>query len=316
MPKVAREAKRRPSRSSATIRLRAIFFGSSSFAVPALEALAAGHDIVAVVTQPERPAGRGLELRPTPAMEAARALRLTTFAPDRLDQRFQNSVEALRPQLLACASYGKILPASLLGVGSLGALNVHPSLLPEYRGATPIQAALREGRTRTGVTVFWMTREMDAGDIALAREVEIEPADDYGRLHDRLAAVGADLLVEAADALANGELPRTAQDHARATYTKPIHKEDLRISESATAKQIVDLVRSASPSPAAWTVIEGKRVKVLEACAEPSEPADTTKAWPVIAAADGRVRLVRVVPEGKREMSGAEFAASLARRKE
>lgn len=194
------------------------------------------------------------------------------------------------------------------------ALNVHPSLLPEYRGATPMQAALRDGRARTGVTVFWMAAEMDAGDVALQRDVEILPDDDYGSLHDRLALAGAELLSEAAELVKAGSLPRTPQDRARATYTRPIRKDDLKIPEGEAAQRIVDLVRSASPSPAAWTTFGGKRLKVLRARAEP--PGDlTTDEGPAIVAADGLVRLLRVVPEGRREMSGAEFVRSMPERR-
>jgi methionyl-tRNA formyltransferase len=242
-------------------------------------------------------------------------LGLQMLAPARLDAAFIEQIAALRPQLLACVSYGKILPRALLGVAGMTALNVHPSLLPEYRGATPIQNALRDGRDRTGVTVFWMSPEMDAGDVALQRDVTIAPDDDYGRLHDRLANVGAEMSIEAASLLERGKLPRIPQDHARATFTKPIRKDDLRIVEGASSQDIVNLVRSASPSPGAWTWYEQKRLKVLSARAEPSGASESKDEGPLIATSDGFVRLLRVVPEGRREMSGAEFARSISPRK-
>lgn len=247
-------------------------------------------------------------------MERARGLGLTALAPARLDTGVVEQIAALAPHLLACASYGKILPRALLGIPGMTALNVHPSLLPEYRGATPIQSALRDGRDRTGVTIFWMVPEMDAGDIALQREMPIAPDDDYGRLHDRLARLGAELLLEAASMLARGELPREPQQHAKATFTKPIRKDDVRVTEDATAREIVNLVRSASPSPGAWMLYDGKRLKILAARAEPAQTAASNDG-PLIPSSDGFVRLLRVVPEGKREMSGAEFARSISARK-
>jgi methionyl-tRNA formyltransferase len=280
-----------------------VFFGSSAFAVPSLDELAATHDVLEVVTQPDRPAGRGLKLRPTPVCERATRLGLNVTTPERLDAAFAARIAQLRPKLVACVSYGKILPQSLLSLDGAAALNVHPSLLPEYRGAAPIQAALRDGRDATGVTVMWMSARMDAGDVALQRRVPIEPSDDYGSLHDRLAHVGAELLMEAADGLAAGSLARAPQDESKATYTKPIATADLRIDTNANARDIVNLVRAASPKPGAWTLVDGVRVKVLEASGLRSGDADGL----VIHAADGDVQLIRIVPEGKREMSGSEF---------
>jgi len=242
-------------------------------------------------------------------------LRLDVLTPERLDATFVASIASLAPTLLACVSYGKILPDALLSIVGATPLNVHPSLLPEYRGASPIQAALREGRTITGVTVIWMSSKMDAGDIALQREITIGTDEDYGALHDRLASVGASLLLEAARMLADGSLPRELQNESRATYTRPIDKDDLRIAPSSPARAIVDLVRSASPSPGAWLVYEGKRLKVLAARVEPPGTPLVSADGPGCMAADGVVRFWRVVPEGKRAMSGAEFVrATTARR--
>lgn len=302
-------------RSEGAAKLPVVFLGTSEFAIPSLDALAASHDVRAVVTQPDRPAGRGLKVRQSAVKERALALGLEVLEPERLDAAFVDSIARMRPALLACVSYGKILPDALLTAGGATALNVHPSLLPEYRGAAPIQAALREGRTVTGVTVIWMSSKMDAGDVAVQREISIRPDEDFGALHERLANVGAALLLEAAEMLARGALPRARQDENRATYTRPIGKDDLRIAPSSTARAAVDLVRSASPSPGAWLVHEGKRLKVLEARAEPAGAPAMTPDGPGLAVADGFVRFLRVVPEGKRAMSGAEFArASTARR--
>jgi methionyl-tRNA formyltransferase len=264
--------------------------------------------VVGVVTRPDRPAGRGLEQKPSAVKKRAGGLGLAVLTPERLDGEFVASISDMAPQLLACVSYGKILPAALLEIPGMTALNVHPSMLPEYRGAAPIQAALRDGRERTGVTIIWMSTKMDAGDIALAQETKIEEDENYGALHDRLATLGSRMLAEAAALAAIGALPRKPQDDTRVTFAKPISKDDLRIDERSGAKHIVDLVRSASPSPAAWTIFDGKRLKVLEARAEAPDGPAVTADGPSIRASDGIVRLLRVVPEGKPAMTGAQFA--------
>jgi len=244
---------------------------------------------------------------PSAVKKRAAELGLDVLTPELLDSAFIASIAELRPQLLACVAYGKILPAALLQIPDMIALNVHPSMLPEYRGAAPIQAALRDGRDSTGVTIIWMSKKMDAGDIALAQETKIEPGEALGALHDRLAILGARMLTQAAALAADGALPRTPQDHSLATFAQPVTKADLRIDADASAKSIVDLVRSASPTPAAWTIYDGKRLKVLEARAEALGKPDVTPDGPSIPASDGIVRLLRVVPEGKREMTGAQF---------
>lgn len=300
-------------------RLRTVFFGSSDFSLPSLQRMLAEQDVVAVCSQPDKPAGRGLALTPTPVARVVREAGVLLLTPRRLDDAFVAEVASLRPAFLACASYGKILPAKLLAIEGLTALNVHPSLLPQYRGATPIQAALRDGAEQTGVTVFWMSAGMDDGDIALSRSVQIDSSDNYGSLHDKLARIGGDLLGEAAQRLSEGNLPRTPQRPDAATYTKPITKEDLRLRFDVPAQIVVNQIRSVSPKPGAWMMFEGKRLKVLEAKGvsriysrpENGEPGDLL-GWdalgPLVATLSDAVCLTEVIPEGKPVMSGAEFA--------
>jgi methionyl-tRNA formyltransferase len=304
-------------------KLRTVFFGSSQFSVPSLERLLAEQDVVAVCSQPDKPAGRGLRVAPTAVTVLARNAGHTVFTPQQLDRDFVDRIASLRPELLATASYGKILPRGLLELPGVAALNVHPSLLPHYRGATPIQSALRDGCDATGVTIFWMTARMDAGDIALSRSVPIESFDNFGSLHDRLALVGADMLAEAALLLDEGRLPRVRQDESAATYCRPLTKDDRRLRFDVPARNVVDQIRSLSPTPAAWMLVDGKRLKVLEgevarlpagASASAGECIISNDGF-LIAAASDAVRLLRVVPEGKPAMTGAEFAqASSARR--
>jgi methionyl-tRNA formyltransferase len=288
-----------------TGRIRTVFFGSSEFSLPALRRMIAEHDVVAVCTQPDRPAGRGLALTPTPVAAFARQAGIELLTPARLDEQAIAQIAARKPALLAVASYGKILPRALLAIPGATALNVHPSMLPAYRGATPIQAALRDGCVETGVTVFWMDAGMDDGDIALAQPVKIDPEDDYGSLHDSLAAVGAELLAEAARRLGAGTLARTPQRDEDATYTKPLTKDDLRLRLDVPAQTAVNQVRSLAPKPGAWTMLYGKRLKVLKARVATAADAQEE---PVLATQPGAIVLTVVVPEGKPPMKGVEFA--------
>ena len=246
--------------------LRTLFFGTSAFAVPSLHVLASRTDVRGVVTQPDRPSGRGHKLAPTPVKAAALALSLRVYEPEKL-KAFAQELAGEEFDLFALASYGRILPQALLDLPKLGALNVHPSLLPKYRGATPIQTALREGETETGVTIMLMDAGMDTGDIVLQERVAIEPDDDYGALHDRLALYGGELLGEALDRIANRRFPCKMQ-HGEASVTKPIGKDDLLIDPSLPPERIVAMVRAYSPSPGARLEVDGETIKVLRAHVE------------------------------------------------
>lgn len=301
-------------------RLRTVFFGSAEFSLPSLDALLRRHDVIAVVTQPDRPAGRGLRLTATPVSSVAERVGIVVHKPARLDAAFAAALAELHPELIAVASYGKIVPRSILQLpGVKAALNVHPSLLPHYRGATPIQSALRDGRSSTGVTIFWMVQALDAGDIALSAPATIAPEDTYGTLHARLAQIGAGLLVQATEQLLDGVLPRIPQDQGQATFTKPLSKIDLRLDYDRPAAAVVDQIRALSPRPGAWIEAGGMRLKILSGRAvNAGEPTSPTPARPgdvsfegartFIQTHPGRVEVLRVIPAGKPEMSGEQFA--------
>jgi methionyl-tRNA formyltransferase len=243
--------------------LRTLFFGTSAFAVPSLHVTAEKTDLAGVVTQPDRRAGRGQKLRPTPVKAAAMALGLRVHEPLSL-KKFAEEIAGETFDLFALASYGKILPEALLDLPRLGALNVHPSLLPKYRGATPIQTALLDGCVQTGVSIMLMDAGMDTGDVVLQERLEITPGDDYGTLHDRCALFGADLLAEAFDLAASGPLPRMPQ-RGEPSVTKPLRKEDLDVDLGWPPERIVNAVRAFSPAPCARATIEGESVKLLRA---------------------------------------------------
>jgi methionyl-tRNA formyltransferase len=275
-----------------------------------LEQLADRTQIVAVVTQPDRPAGRGHKLAPTPVKTAALARGLRVDTPTAL-KPYADELRALAPDVLVVASYGRIVPQAILDVPLSGiALNVHPSLLPLYRGATPLQSALRDGRDETGVTIIAMDAGMDTGDIVLQERTPLGPEETYGELHDRLALRGAALLIDAVEKLEAGTLTRTLQsERGAATLTRPLAKEDMALDFSWPAARIVDTVRSLSPSPGARALLEGEQIKVLAARrARADEHEYTADDGVVVRAGDGAgVVLLSVVPPNRGRMSGAAF---------
>lgn len=273
--------------------MKALFFGTSAFAVPSLRVTAHSTDVQGVVTQPDRPAGRGHRLTASPVKRAALELGLRVYEPPRL-REFAAEVGAQTYDIFALASYGRILPKALLDLPRLGSLNVHPSLLPKYRGATPIQTALRNGETQTGVTIMLMDDGMDTGDVVLQERVPIEPGERYGELHDRLALIGADLLARALERIAcEGSIPRREQE-GEPTTTRPIAKEDLTIDWSWNAQRIVDHVRAYSPRPAARATLYGETVKLLRAHVD----------------ADGKLEIDELVAPNRGKISGAAYAQS------
>ncbi|HEX3671932.1 MAG TPA: methionyl-tRNA formyltransferase [Candidatus Cybelea sp.] len=243
--------------------MKSLFFGTSSFAVPSLRIIAERTQLAGVVTQPDRPAGRGHRLRPTPVKSVALELGLQVYEPPSL-REFARALHGEAFDLFVLASYGRILPQTLLELPRLGALNVHPSLLPKYRGATPIQTALLDGERETGVSIMLMDAGLDTGDVVLQERVAIEPGETYGELHDRLAMLGAALLGRAIDIARRGELPRERQA-GEASLTRPLVKEDFAIDLSWPPERIVNAVRAFSPQPAARATVHGESVKILRA---------------------------------------------------
>ncbi|GIV10074.1 MAG: methionyl-tRNA formyltransferase [Fimbriimonadales bacterium] len=221
---------------------------------------------MAVVSQPPKPAGRGMRVHKTPVHERAESLNLPVLTPQRArDQEFIEQVRSLSPDLIVLASYGKILPQSLLEIASLGNWNLHASLLPKYRGASPIQYAILNGETETGVTLMEMVREMDAGDIYLQVAEPIFPDDDYGSLEARLAQRAAELLLEGLRHLQAGTLTRTPQDHTAATYAPLITKEECHIRWDEPAERCRNRIRAFSPKPGAYAFWRGKMLKIWRA---------------------------------------------------
>lgn len=279
-----------------------------------MRALAHAAQVVAVITQPARPSGRGKRVQPTAVAVEAEALGIPAWSPERIAEIVE-PLRALHADVLTVASYGKILPQTVLDIPPCGALNVHPSLLPLYRGATPLQAQIRDMCATTGVTIIAMDAGMDTGDILVQHATPLGERETYGELEARLAALGADALLEALALLESGKLTPRKQS-GPATLTRPLRNEDLRVDWSQSARRVDAFVRSLSPQPAARGDIEGEPCKIVEVHPIPREaiaaPGTALRVARGIAVAcgEGAVAIDRLIPPNRSAMSGEAFAAS------
>ena len=299
--------------------LRVAFFGTPEFAVPTLQKLIdSRHEIVAVVSQPDRPKGRGQKLHPTPTRTVAETAKIPVFQPERIrDEAFLQTIDGMRLDLGVVAAYGKILPEGLLALPRLGMINVHASLLPLYRGAAPVHRAVIDGRTETGVTIMRVVRELDAGPMMATATRPIGPDETSVEVERALAEIGASLLVTVADGLAAGTATEVPQDDASATYAPKIVKTEGAIDWTLPAGRIHNLVRGLHPWPLVSAWIDGRRyllhrTKLTDDRTD--EPAgsivEATGDRLLIAGGDGRlVRVLELQPEGKRVMAAREFLA-------
>jgi methionyl-tRNA formyltransferase len=295
---------------------RLIFMGTPAFAVPSLEALAEQYEVAAVVTQPDRPARRGRKLTASPVKEAALALGLPVLQPVSLRQ--EDEVARLRdmePRVMVVAAYGQILRPQVLAIPPAGVINVHPSLLPKYRGASPIAGALLAGEEETGVTIMLMDEGMDTGPVLTQMTVWVDPADTTGSLEERLATIGAELLVETLPAWLEGRIEAQLQDDDRATYTKPLTKDDAVIDWSLPAIDIWHRVRAYNPRPGSRTWWKGDQFKVLMARPDSDwkgegEPGQVVRASSgvVVVTGEGALLLEEIQLAGKRAMGIEDFA--------
>jgi len=304
--------------------LRIVYMGTPAIAVPPMKAIKdAGHEVVAVVSQPDRPKGRGRALAASEVKEAALAMGLFVIQPEKAsDEGFFEQLRALSPDVAVVMAYGQKIPSRMLAVPKHGFINIHASVLPEYRGAAPVQRAIMDGRDMTGVTIMYMSEGMDEGDIGLVRRIPILPEDDAGSVLDKVSSAGAELVVEMLRLLDMGKAPRVPQDHRFASLARKITRKDESIDWGWSSKRVVDHVRALSPSPGARLTLFGNEIKVCKArqvdAAEaaglglpdpdPGAAVALEDCSVYVAAADGWVELVSVRPAGGRTMECRAFS--------
>ena len=299
--------------------MRVVFLASGAFALPSFEALLeAGHEVVGLVTQPDKPKGRGRASAPPPLKPAAEARRVPVLQPPRIrDPDVVSALASLRPQVLVVVAYGQLLPRSVMELARFGAVNVHASLLPRYRGAAPIQWAIARGETETGVTTMALDEGLDTGPILLQRALTIGPEETAGELLPRLARLGAALLIETLDGLHAGRLVPTPQDPDRVSLAPLLQKADGRLDWSRSAEELAWRVRGFNPWPGAFTLWRQSRLSLWRVRRLPApHPAPAAGRLLgrdgdalLVACGNGVLALLEVQLEGRRRISGAAFAA-------
>ena len=298
--------------------MRVIFMGTPDFSVPALEKLNDEHEVLAVVTQPDKPKGRSGKLIACPVKEKALELGLKVLQPERArDEAFISEIKALNPDMIIVIAYGQILPGKILELPKYGCVNVHASLLPKYRGAAPIQWAVINGDKVSGVTTMLMNEGLDTGDILLAKEVELKYDETGGSLFERLSSIGAGLMLETITGLENGEITPIPQDDSKASKVGLLTKAMGELDFNKSSRELERLVRGLDPWPGAFTYIDGKKLSIWK-CSAVETPQDTEidycgavtavgKDYIDISCREGDLRLIEVQLEGKKRMSVRDF---------
>ncbi len=297
--------------------MRIVFFGAGDIGVPALQALvrSSEHQLTGVVTQPDKPVGRAQQIEPPSIKRALAGTKISILQPARIkDRQAIEAIRALRPDAIVVMAYGQILPREVLEIPRITCLNLHASLLPRWRGAAPIQAAIAAGDPETGITVMYMAEDLDTGDVLLQRRVDTLPSDTGGSLHDRLAQIAPEALLEALQLLANGNAPRIPQDNALATYAPKLTRDDGKIDWAEPAEIIERKIRAFNPWPGAFTEIAAPGVRklkifsaaIVDLSGKPGEFLRSEKEL-IVAAGKNALSLNEVQLEGKRRMDAAAF---------
>lgn len=297
--------------------MRVVFMGTAQFAVPSLYSLILSeHDIPLVVTQPDRPAGRGRRLTPPPVKLLADEYGLRIIQPHSIrTPDFEQVVKSLEPEVIVVVAYGRILPENILSLPPLGCINVHGSLLPAYRGAAPVQRALMAGEKKVGVTTMYMDKSMDTGDMILQKAIDLSGDEDYGETILRLSQYGADLLLDTLDQIEWGINPRKAQDEAHATYAPPLTAESELIKWDMSSKSIKNQIRGLSPDPGAYTWYNGDKLKIFKAQTVEMDvsgvPGEVISLIPqqgfVVKTGQGGLLVLEVQKPGKKRISAGDF---------
>ncbi|MDT3959579.1 methionyl-tRNA formyltransferase [Staphylococcus kloosii] len=296
-----------------------IFMGTPDFSTTVLEMLIAEHNVIAVVTQPDRPVGRKKKMTSPPVKEIAVKHGLPVYQPEKLIQSEElDQLIALDSDLIVTAAFGQLLPERLLAAPKLGAINVHASLLPKYRGGAPIHQAIIDGETQTGITIMYMAKKLDAGDIIAQRAIDIEQQDDVGSMHDKLSFLGADLLKETLPAIINGTNSRQPQNDSEATFASNISRDDEKIDWHQPAEAIYNHIRGLSPWPVAYTIMDDANMKLYAAHVvtnkdgKPGEIIETTKKAIIVGTgSQDAIALTDIQVAGKKRMLAANYLSGV-----
>ena len=289
--------------------------GTPDFALPCLDALNSRYGVAAVVTQPDKPKGRGYILTPSPVKVYAAEHGIPVYQPQTLrGGAFENELREIDPDIIVVAAFGQILPEYVLNYPEYGCINIHGSLLPEYRGAAPMQRAIIDGKKQTGITTMYMAKGLDTGDMLEKAVIDIEDEDSFESIHDKLATLGAKLILSTIEKLINGEISPEKQDDSKATYASKIEKSDCLVDFSKSARQIHDLIRGLSPFPLAYSDLNGRIIKFVRSKITDMKcegPCGTVLSIDggliVIACGEGAIGISALLPEGKSRMSAADF---------
>jgi methionyl-tRNA formyltransferase len=309
----------RNDKKEGKIRMKVLFLGTDEFAIPSLEAIVEKHEVIAVITQPEKPKGRGRKVAPTPVKTAAERLGIPVMEPENLRKKhFRNELGELEYEVVVLAAYGKILPESFLEKPEKGCVCIHPSLLPEYRGCSPIETAIMEGKDKTGISVFFIDREIDTGDVICQEEFNISSEDTGGTLRERLARESPHIILKALDDIENNRVEPVGQDGCRACYSPKYCREDALINWTDSAERINNMVRAFNPKPGAYTcfrngILKIQKSAVIESESENKNVVPGTIAGIIknkgieISCGNNRLLLLEVQPEGKKSMNAWAF---------
>ncbi|NQU83437.1 MAG: methionyl-tRNA formyltransferase [Parcubacteria group bacterium] len=290
-----------------------IFFGTPEFAVPSLSKISKSFEIKAVFCEPDRPVGRKQELKEPPVKKTAKKLGLKIFQPESIKKQ-EEVIRKLNPDIAVIVAYGQLIPKRILSIPKFGFINLHPSLLPKYRGPSPIQSTILNGDKETGVSIIILDEKMDHGPILSQKKIKIEKDETAESLHEKSSKIGADLITKTANDLVSGKIKGKEQNHKKATFTKILKREDGKINFEKSAEENERMVRAYSPWPGTFTEINGKRLKIISAYIYKKEEHQKTgvffeaknKKLAVKCKKEALV-LERVQLEGKKEMSGEEF---------
>ena len=295
--------------------LKIVFMGTPDFAVPCLKTLNENYEVIAVITQPDRPKGRGQKLTPSPIKEYALEHNLTVLQPEKIKtSETEEQLKKLAPDLIVVVAFGQILSKAILDIPQLGCINVHASLLPKYRGAAPIHWSIINGETKTGITTMYMDVGLDTGDMILKEEVSISAKMNTGELHDTLMNIGAKTLLQTIKQIAEGSVVRNKQNDAKASYAPLLTKELERINWLLPAQEIYNLVRGLNPWPVAFSIFKGKKLKIWQtkvvdivATGEIGTVLSITETGFTVQTGKGILEILELQPESKRKMTAKDF---------